>query len=80
MEWVGITQALTDQYILESADTVGIQKITGDVYDFFSMEAHHQTALLCNDCDNAGIQILFICKLLEFLKFIRFNQNSHTFL
>ena len=32
--------------------------------------------ILCNDCDNAGIQILFICKLLEFLKFIRFNQTA----
>ena len=32
---------------------------------FFSMEAHHQTALLCNDCDNAGIQILLYASCLN---------------
>ena len=60
--------------------TVGVQKCTGNVHNFFASPAQYQTRFFCNNRYAYCFQILFIGIFQELIHVFRIYNNCHTLL
>ena len=56
--------------------TVGIQECSGDVYDFLSLEVHHQGRLFRYFCHNGRFQVLGDCQFLQCFHILHRDEES----